>query len=120
MSTRRQVLKSAAALAGGFYALGPRSFAVPAPAHEEDGAGLAGFETSDGRLFEYLDRGAKGDRAFVVHHGTPAPAPIYAPWEAAAAARLRLIAFSRSGYSKSARRGRKVPLIEGPSVKGAQ
>lgn len=109
MWSRRQVMISGTAFAGSLALFGARVFAIEEPT-EGDGAGLSQFETPDGRRLEYFVGGPNGNRALVLHHGTPGSALEYLPWvKDAAAAGLRVVAYSRPGYGESARlAGREV------------
>lgn len=65
---------------------------------------------ADGRELEVHTAGTKGTNAIVFHHGTPGSALSWQSWLAEAAAQgIFAIAYSRPGYSSSARRkGRTV------------
>lgn len=69
-----------------------------------EGDWLSRFETADGRIIEYFQSGPDSALPLVCHHGTPFSALGYASWtDAAAAAGMRVIAYSRPGYGVSDR-----------------
>ena len=71
------------------------------------------FKLKDGRELEILDNGINAESAIIFHHGTPDHASTWGDWlEAAAAAGIRAIAYSRAGYGTSDRQpGRSVISI---------
>jgi pimeloyl-ACP methyl ester carboxylesterase len=71
------------------------------------------FKLKDGRELEILDNGINSESAIIFHHGTPGHASTWGDWlEAAAAAGIRAIAYSRAGYGTSDRQpGRSVISI---------
>jgi len=71
------------------------------------------FKLKDGRELEILDNGINSESAIIFHHGTPDHASTWGDWlEAAAAAGIRAIAYSRAGYGTSDRHpGRSVISI---------
>jgi pimeloyl-ACP methyl ester carboxylesterase len=71
------------------------------------------FKLKDGRELEILDNGINSESAIIFHHGTPGHASYWGDWlEAAAAAGIRAIAYSRAGYGTSDRHpGRSVISI---------
>ena len=68
------------------------------------------IELADGRRLEVVEGGDPEGVPVLVHHGTPGAAVLHPEWESAAAADgLRLVTYSRPGYSTSTRhRGRSV------------
>jgi len=67
----------------------------------------------DGRQLEVFEAGAAAGPAVVVHHGTPGFGLLAPAWVADAEQQgLRLVGFSRAGYSRSTRRpGRSVAQV---------
>ncbi|HEU4810612.1 MAG TPA: alpha/beta hydrolase [Nocardioides sp.] len=58
--------------------------------------------TPDGRRLEFVTGGAEGGFPLLFHGGTPSAALAYEPlWQAARAADLRLVTYSRPGYGAS-------------------
>ena len=70
------------------------------------------FKLKDGRELEILDNGINSQNAIIFHHGTPGHVSMWSAWlEAAAAAGIRAISYSRAGYGTSDRNpGRSVVL----------
>jgi pimeloyl-ACP methyl ester carboxylesterase len=71
------------------------------------------FKLKDGRELEILDNGINSENAIIFHHGTPGHVSMWSGWlEAAAAAGIRAISYSRAGYGTSDRNpGRTVVSI---------
>ena len=62
------------------------------------------IELADGRRLEVVEGGDPEGVPVLVHHGTPGAAVLHPDWEPAAAAEgLRLVTYSRPGYSISTR-----------------
>jgi pimeloyl-ACP methyl ester carboxylesterase len=68
------------------------------------------FKLKDGRELEILDNGINSESAIIFHHGTPGHVSMWSDWlEAAAAAGIRALSYSRAGYGTSDRNpGRSV------------
>jgi pimeloyl-ACP methyl ester carboxylesterase len=68
------------------------------------------FKLKDGRELEILDNGINSESAIIFHHGTPGHVSTWSDWiEAAAAAGIRALSYSRAGYGTSDRNpGRSV------------
>ncbi|MHB1854611.1 MAG: alpha/beta fold hydrolase [Acidimicrobiales bacterium] len=71
------------------------------------------IDTADGRQLEVFEAGSPVGPAIVVHHGTPGSGLLAPAWvENADQLGLRLVGFSRPGYSRSSRRaGRSVAQV---------
>ncbi|MHB8312743.1 MAG: alpha/beta fold hydrolase [Candidatus Dormibacteria bacterium] len=71
------------------------------------------IDTADGRQLEVFEAGSTLGPAIVVHHGTPGSGLLAPAWvENAGQLGLRLVGFSRPGYSRSSRRaGRSVAQV---------
>jgi pimeloyl-ACP methyl ester carboxylesterase len=71
------------------------------------------FKLKDGRELEILDNGMNSENAIIFHHGTPGHVSMWSGWlEAAAAAGIRALSYSRAGYGTSDRNpGRSVISI---------
>jgi pimeloyl-ACP methyl ester carboxylesterase len=71
------------------------------------------FKLKDGRELEILDNGINSENAIIFHHGTPGHVSMWSGWvEAAVAAGIRAISYSRAGYGTSDRNpGRSVVSI---------
>ncbi|HUY55682.1 MAG TPA: alpha/beta hydrolase [Candidatus Nanopelagicaceae bacterium] len=71
------------------------------------------LDTADGRQLEIFEAGPAVGPAIVVHHGTPGSGLLAPAWVEDADQRgLRLVGFSRPGYSRSSRRaGRSVAQV---------
>ncbi|QLL23963.1 alpha/beta hydrolase [Actinobacteria bacterium IMCC25003] len=62
------------------------------------------FKLKDGRELEILDNGINSESAIIFHHGTPGHVSMWSEWlEAAAAAGIRALSYSRAGYGTSDR-----------------
>lgn len=82
-------------LPGGAYAQGSTA---------PEGDWLSRFRTPDGRLLEFFEAGPVDGLPLVCHHGTPYSALGFKNWtNAAQAAGMRVIAYSRPGYGVSTR-----------------
>jgi pimeloyl-ACP methyl ester carboxylesterase len=105
MWSRREVLVMLSATVGGLVNAKLAAAAMAQDRQTGEGSWLAKHETPDGRVIEYFDSGpVAGGLPLVCHHGTPASALLYLPWkDAAAAAGMRVIAYSRPGYGVSDR-----------------
>ncbi len=104
MWSRRRVMAMLVAAAGAAGTTQLRAFANASGQVEQDGAWLSQYRTPDGRLLEYFAVGPDDGLPLVCHHGTPSSAAAFALWEdAAAAAGMRVIAYSRPGYGRSTR-----------------
>lgn len=68
------------------------------------------LDLADGRVLEVRSTGPKDGQILLLHHGTPSVGLPFAPWaEAAAAKGLRMVMYSRPGYSTSSSMpGRKI------------
>ena len=71
------------------------------------------IDTADGRQLEVFEAGSAVGPAIMVHHGTPGSGLLAPAWvEYAGQLGLRLVGFSRPGYSRSSRRaGRSVAQV---------
>jgi len=81
----------------------------------ENAGALSQFNAPDGRVLEYFIAGPEQGEVLVCHHGTPYSALGYLPWtDDAAAAGMRVLAYSRPGYGTSTRlHGRDVAQAAG-------
>lgn len=120
MWTRRKVLAMTSAAFGSHFidSLSKRVFAQPSTMDE--GSWLSRFETDDGRVIEYFATEPTGASSLtlVCHHGTPYSALGFSSWkDAAAAAGMRIVAYSRPGYGLSSRlAGRGVAQAAGDTA----
>jgi len=62
------------------------------------------LKLADGRNLEYINNGVSGNRAVVLHHGTPSTAATWQFWlDELTKLGIRAVAISRAGYGKSSR-----------------
>lgn len=105
MWSRREALLMMSATVGGIIQAKETAGAMASEQGTAEGSWLSRLERPDGRVIEYFDSGpAAGQLPLVCHHGTPGSALLYLPWkDAAAAAGMRVVAYSRPGYGASSR-----------------
>ena len=104
MVTRRKAISMLMAAAGGGVLTRIPARALAQDEAGQEGAWLSHFETPDGRRIEYFSAGPADGLPLVCHHGTPYSALGFSTWKgAAAAAGMRVVAYSRPGYGTSTR-----------------
>lgn len=104
MWSRRKVLATASAFLGSNFIANLSTSVFAQTSVDDEGSWLSKFKTYDGRVVEYFATESPGALPLVCHHGTPHTALGFSHWkDAAAAAGMRLVAYSRPGYGVSSR-----------------
>lgn len=104
MWSRRKVIAMMSAAVGGAVMTRLASSVFAQGQTGGEGSWLSQYQTPDGRVIEYFDAGPDDGLPLVCHHGTPYSALGFSLWkDAAAAAGMRVVAYSRPGYGVSTR-----------------